>query len=239
MRWLPVFVLCALATWGAPRKPAPRAAPKAPACDAFATCLQAIDLAFEATDFERAQRLARQAERFAGSGAEKAQLLVLQGALEVQANPGAPEGEATAKARFTEAQRLDPALTLLAIPAYARSDRLETLWKEAQPEIKQLAPAQPEVAPQLVTIVPPIVQPRRFPLITFSLGAAAVVAAGTGTVFGLLSRGSVEQRDRALLDLYRYQLTQTAQTQATVANVAFITAGTIALSALLTWLFFE
>jgi hypothetical protein len=223
------------------RKPKPP--PPAPAlatCDDFEGCLTALGTAFEATDFEKAQRLARLAETFAQAPAQRARLLVLSGALDVQALGLADPAIAEAvTSRFEQALKLDRGLTSMAIPAYARTEALEALWRAAEvrarppPVLTPKVEVRPAAAEPVVVAPPP---PRRFPVAPVVLGGLAAAAGGTGLGFGLASGASLKLRDLAPTDATGWGYQVQAQQQALYANVAFAVAGAAVLAAVLTWL---
>lgn len=218
-----------------PVAPAPAPAPP-PECAVFADCVKALNDAFESGDFEAAQRLAARAEGFAKEPKDQAALLAVQGALDAQSLGLTPQTREAVKRRFGQAQRLDPALTVIAIPAFARTDALEALWEEARPVITPKPEVIVEVKEVPVEAPPP---PKKFPVATTVLGALGVAAAGTGGAFGYLA-GSTNARAMATPgDLARFQTSQQAQQQALIANACFAGAGGLALAAVVTFLVVE
>lgn len=92
-------------------------------------------------------------------------------------------------------------------------------------------------APAVVTPPPAVVQPTpsRSSPVPWIAGGAAVAAAGVGVGFGLSARGLEAQGNAEPVQLEADRLRGQAQTNATVANVAFAVAGGAAI-ALVTWL---
>jgi hypothetical protein len=242
---LGVALLC-LSAAAAPKKtkkpaPPPKPVPLAPApaptppaeCAVFAECLKALNDAFESGDAEAAQRVAARAEGFAKEPKDQAALLAVQGALDAQSLGLTPQTREAVKRRFGQAQRLDPGLTVIAIPAFARTDALEALWEEARPVI---AP-KPEVIVEVKEVPVEVPAPpphRKFPVATTVLGALGVAAVGTGGAFGYLAGSTNAQAMATPGDLARYQTGQQAQQQALIANACFAGAGALAL-ALVRW----
>jgi hypothetical protein len=214
-----------------PPKPAPGAAPTAkpaPApkpdeCAALAACVAQVEAAFEAGDFELAQRLVRRAEPLATTPVEQARVLILQGALDAQAlGLSTPTVEDGVRAKFKEARRLDASASFLSIPAFARTDGLEKTWNEAAPP-----------APAIVTQAPPKTKP--FPLWPMLLASGAVVAFGaSGAVYGVAS--STYERDRTVgLDAARFAAWENANRAEPFWHAAWIAGAALAVGAVVTF----
>jgi hypothetical protein len=218
------------------KKPLPVSAPvTAQPCEVLTACLESVEAAFEAADFETAQRRVRLAEPLAKTPTDQARVLVLQGALDAQSLGLTEAVKASVRAKFGEAMRLDPSLTSIAIPAFARTEALEALWTEARP----VAPANPTIVKVEVPVAAMVaeVPPRRFPVLGVVLGATGVAALATGVTFGLIANGQFRSASEAgLMDNRRFELEKPVQTSATIANVGFATAGALALGATVSFL---
>ncbi len=217
------------------KPPPPVSATVAEACEVLAPCLESVAAAFEAADFETAQRRVRLAEPLAKTPTDQARVLVLQGALDAQSLGLTEAVKASVRAKFGEAMRLDPSLTSIAIPAFARTEALEALWTEARP----VAPPNPTIvkvevpAAAMVADVPP----RRFPVLGTVLGATAVAALATGVTFGVIANGQFQAAAApGLMDQRRAILEEPVQMSATLANIGFAAAGALALGATVSFL---
>lgn len=210
-------------------KPRPPARP-AP-CQTYAACVAELNDAFEAGDFELAQRLATRAESMTGDSKEKAQILVLRGALDYQAAPG-PEVAELVQARFAEAIRLDPELSVVAIPAFARTDALKELLIAARPKVDvPTAEQRPPPSPP-VLLAGPAPEPRRFPVVATLFGGIAVASASVG--LGLRVHGNAEylsaQRE-GVYDVERLRLVESARANGAASTGLWIgAAATLALA---------
>lgn len=233
MRALFLMLVATVAMAAPAKKKAPPKKPVVEACTELTACLAKVEAAFEEADFETAQRLVRQAEPLAKTSQEQARVLVLQGALDAQALGLTDEVKAQVLARFTQAQRLDEALTVMAIPAFARTEALEALWNDARPP-----PPAPVDAPKeaIVQVVPlPAVAPpaRRFPVFAAVMGAVAL--AGGGAALGL-ERYAQGLNTRAIATPYEadaYPLWQNGNAFLTASAVTAAGAGTMALAAII------
>ncbi len=216
------------------KKPLPVSAPvTAQPCEVLTACLESVEAAFEAADFETAQRRVRLAEPLAKTPTDQARVLVLQGALDAQSLGLTEAVKASVRAKFGEAMRLDPSLTSIAIPAFARTEALEALWTEARP----VAPATPTIVKVEVPVPAIEVPPRRFPVLGTVFGATAVAALATGVTFGVIANGQFRSAaEPGLIDLRRFELERPVQTSATIANIGFATAGALALGATVSFL---
>lgn len=204
-------------------KPVPPPAPKAEECSVLATCIAQVEAAFEAGDFELAQRLVRRAEPLATTPAEQARVLILQGALDAQAL-----GLSTAtvvdsvRAKFKEARRLDASASFLSIPSFARTDGLEKTWNEAAPP-----------APTIVTQGPPKTKP--FPLLPTLLASGAAVAFGASAAVFYTTEGQYKQSLTMGLDAARFEAYQTGNRLEPVWNAAWIAGTALAVGAVVTF----
>jgi hypothetical protein len=230
MRWLLCAALLASGpSVGAPKKPkkTPVPASKPAPCPNFSACVAELNDAFEAGDFEGAQRLASRAESLASGPKEAARILVLRGALDYQAAPGAEVGDAV-RTKFAEALRLDPELSVVAIPAYARTDALEALFLAARPKVEApaAAPEQPPPPPP-VLLTQPAPEPRRFPVVATILGGVAVASASVG--LGLRVHANAEYasaQGASVFDDDRLRLVESARTNGAASTGLWIGAAT-------------
>ncbi|MFO0598442.1 MAG: hypothetical protein U0228_24265 [Myxococcaceae bacterium] len=106
------------------------------------------------------------------------------------------------------------------------------------PKVEPTPPAPQPIAvtEPLVTSPPPPAAAPKATWLPFVTGGLAVAAAGAGTGFGLASRSLVTQANAEPVQVTAGTLRTQAQTDATVANVAFAVAGTAAVATLVTWL---
>ncbi len=239
---LAALALCSSALAASKKKPppAPVTEEAPPDCAALADCFAKVEERFSATDFEAASVLARRAEAFTTSDTERARLVMLQATLLYHSTgTPSPEVEQTIVSRFELARRLDPSLTALSIPSYARSQKLEALWARAQPppepKVEKAAPVEPPPP-----VPPPVVvqaEPERGSavpgLVAGALGVAAAAAGGTftGLHFQRLGSAGPSMLDRTNVALYR-----DAELFGNASIAAYSVAGAALLLALVLWL---
>jgi tetratricopeptide (TPR) repeat protein len=113
--------------------------------------------------------------------------------------------------------------------------------KEAQAARDAAARAEAErraALPPASTPVDPAVsaEPKKVPLTPIVLGAGALVAAATATLFGVLAEQQIGLARSASFQVDTVMALQRAQLPATVANIAWAVAGTAAVAALIAWL---
>lgn len=239
---LVVTIAVAASAFAGPKKASkPRLPIAEKPCGAFSDCMQALNDAFERGDFELAQRHAARSETFAQTPQDQAQLFAVKGALDAQSLGLDEKTKESVRRNFAQAQRLDAALTFLAIPAYARTEALEALWTEARPVVEPKV----EVRTQLVE-VPVVVQPppppppvKKFPIVTTLLLAGGLAAAGVGIGFGVSASGNYQQAQRAPADAQLFLRETDANRQGLVATISFISAGVLGLAALFVFLVVE
>ncbi|MBL8911825.1 MAG: hypothetical protein JNM17_14120 [Archangium sp.] len=238
---LVVTIAVAASAFAGPKKvskPKPKVPVAEQPCATFTDCMKALNDAFERGDFELAQRHAARSETFAQAPQEQAQLFAVKGALDAQSLGLDEKTKESVRRNFAQAQRLDAALTFLAIPAYARTEALEALWTEARPVVEPKV----EVRTQLVE-VPVVVQPppppppvKKFPVVTTLLLAGGLAAAGVGIGFGVSASGNYQQAQRAPADAQLFLRETDANRQGLVATISFISAGVFGLAALIVFL---
>lgn len=211
-----------------PPPPPPEVSAPSPApveqCLELAACLAKVEAAFEAGDFELAQRRVRLAEPLSTTASEQARVLILQGALDAQAlGLSTPALSDAVRAKFKEARRLDERATFLLIPAFARTDALETLWNEAAPPAPIVVPDAP-------------VKKKAFPLVPTLLGSGAVVALGVslGLYVSAVDMNTPRTTD---MDDVTFSRHQTALSLNTASQVAWAVGAALAAGALVTFLF--
>lgn len=229
------LLLLATVSLAAPKKkkPPPPPPPVAKACESFVACAAELNDAFEAGDFERAQRLSSRAESMAVSPKEKAQVLVLRGALDFQsAAPGENVKDAV-RAKFAEAIRLDAEVSVVSIPSFARTDALEALLIEARPKLD--APKKdPDPPPPPVVISEPVSPPRRFPVIGTIVGTLAVASAAVGIGLRVdAEKAYADAKTVTVFDEDRARFVGRAQTNGAVSTGLWIAAGSAAVLAIL------
>lgn len=237
------LLLIAAVTVAAPKKPKKPATPPPPvvkACESFAVCTTELNDAFEAGDFERAQRLASRAETMAVSAKEKAQILVLRGALDFQSAAAGADVKDAVRAKFAEAIRLDGDVSVVSIPPFARTDALEALLIEARPKVE---PPQGEPPPSpptlLLTTEPAPVPVRRFPVVGTIFGAAAVASAGVGLFLRVNAEDSYARAKSPMsYDDDRQSLVESARANGVVSTGLWIAAG-VSLAAAIVFILLE
>jgi tetratricopeptide (TPR) repeat protein len=103
----------------------------------------------------------------------------------------------------------------------------------AEAERRAALPAAPTPAP-----VEPAASaaPKKVPLTPLVLGAGALVAAATATVFGVLAEQQIGLARSASFQVDTVMALERAQLPATVANIAWAVAGAAAVAALIAWL---
>lgn len=238
MRALALFLVASVAMAApAKKKPGPKRPPPVvvDSCTEFAACLREVEAAFEGAEFERAQRLVRQVEPLATTPPEQAKVLVLQGTLDAQALGLTEERSAQIRAKYAEAQRLDPTLTVIAIPAFARTEALEKLWDAARPVVAVVTPP-PERVIQVVQPPAPEVRPSRFPVLPTLLGAGAVAGGVTALALKLVADRMNEQLVSTRPDQALVKEWNDANTTLTASFGVAVGAGVLALSAVVTFI---
>ncbi len=238
MRALAVLLVASVAM-AAPAKKKPPSKSKPPpavveACAELAACLREVEAAFEGAEFERAQRLVRQAEPLATTPAEQAKVLVLQGTLDAQALGLTEERSAQIRAKYAEAQRLDPTLTVIAIPAFARTEALETLWDAARP-VAVVVPPPPERIIQVVNPAPQVPS-NRFPVLPTLLGAGAVAGGVTALVLEVVAGRMAGQLVASRPDQTLVKEWSEANTTLTASFAVALGAGALMLGAVVTFI---
>jgi len=127
----------------------------------------------------------------------------------------------------------------------ARSRRSGGSRASQPPSDRTVAAAPARPAPALVPSAPPPAAAAppsglslfgaRVPLVPAALGGAAVAAGVGGTVFGLMTRSSMDQAQRAVYQDEAYAHWQDATRTAPVANTLFVAGGLLAAGAVATY----
>lgn len=190
--------------------------------------------AYAEAEFDAALTELDRADALATTRAQQVTVLLYRGV--VLANVPNPDG---ANAAFGRALALDAEakLPLQVTPkVQAEFDRMQVAARSMRAAmLASDVPREVKLAPE----PPPTLEAARprptVPVAPFVFAGAAVAAAATGVAFGALSAGSVQQARASVWAMDKAYLRDQAQTQATVANVAYGVAGAAVLTAVVTW----
>ena len=203
----------------------------APALDAV---LARAAKAYAEAEFDAALAELDKADPLAQTRAQQVTVLLYRGVVLANVPDPAAANEVFGRALALDAEAKLPLQVTPKVQAdfdrmqvASRSMRAAILASDAPKEVR----LTPDQQPGLEATRPAA----KVPVVPIVFAGAAVAAAATGVAFGVLSGGTVQEARGAVWAEDKARLHDQAQTQATVANVAYGVAGAAAVTAIITW----